>query len=55
MALHDQRRVHAGPAVMQIHRIADSLEEAQQALAQNWQRWLAYAGLKARYAAEGTA
>jgi hypothetical protein len=40
--------VHAGPVVMQIHGIAARpLEEAQQALAENWRRWLAWPRLGA--------
>ena len=38
--------VHAGPDVMQIHGMAASLDEAQQALADNWRRWLAWAALR---------
>jgi hypothetical protein len=38
--------VHAGPAVMQINGMAATCEEAQQALAENCRRWLAWAALK---------
>jgi hypothetical protein len=37
--------VHAGPTVMQIVGNAATLDEAQQALAENWRRWLAWAAL----------
>ena len=44
LALGHQRRAR-GPAVMQIVGNAATLEEAQQALAENWRRWLAWAAL----------
>jgi hypothetical protein len=37
--------VHAAPTVMQIVGNAATLEEAQQELAENWRRWLAWAAL----------
>jgi hypothetical protein len=37
--------VHAGPEIMQIVGNTATLEQAQQQLAENWRRWLAWAAL----------